>query len=73
MAGQGDRTFLLGDMADNFMKWFILGQVIDESRSRFSQNARISAISLSSETEQFGKKTCLLVKFATESGARRAR
>jgi hypothetical protein len=27
MAGQGDRTFLLGDMADNFMKWFILGQV----------------------------------------------
>jgi hypothetical protein len=56
MAGQGDRTFLLGDMADNFVKWFILGQVIDERRSRFSRNARVSAISLSSETEQSGRK-----------------
>jgi hypothetical protein len=28
MAGQGERTFLLGDMTDNFVKWFILGQII---------------------------------------------
>ena len=73
MAGQEDRTFLLGDMADNFVKWFILGQIIDERSPRFSRNAQISAISLNSETEQSGKKICLLVKFATESGARRAR
>lgn len=28
MAGRRGRIFLLGDMADNFVKWFILGQII---------------------------------------------
>lgn len=28
MAGHWGRIFLLGDMADNFVKWFIMGQII---------------------------------------------
>ncbi|AMU96110.1 hypothetical protein AOA14_16005 [Sphingopyxis terrae subsp. terrae NBRC 15098] len=35
MAGQGDRTFLLGDMGDIFMRWFILGQIGAERMPRF--------------------------------------
>ena len=44
MAGQGDRTFLLGGMADNFVKWFILGQIIGARAARFYAAARISAV-----------------------------
>jgi hypothetical protein len=35
MAGQGDRTFLLGDMASNFVKWFILGQITGARSASF--------------------------------------
>jgi hypothetical protein len=52
MAGQGDRTFLLGDMADNFVKWFILGQIIGARAARFYADARISAVPQRGETSR---------------------
>lgn len=73
MAGQGDRTFLLGDMTDNFVMWFILGQVDSGNSARFREITRISDVSDKSEIEQSGKKTFWLVKFAAQRRGRGAR
>ncbi|KTE14962.1 hypothetical protein ATE71_07605 [Sphingopyxis sp. H115] len=51
MAGRRDRTFLLGDMADNFVEWFILGQFIGEHDSQSARNTWILAVSANAETE----------------------
>ena len=53
-------------MTDNFVIWFILGQVDSVYGAQFRENARNSDVSENPETEQSGKKTCLLVKFAAQ-------
>lgn len=72
MAGQGDRTFLLGDMTDNFVMWFILGQVDSGNRAQSRKSVGISDASDHSDIERSRKKTCWLVKFAAQRRGRGA-